>query len=68
VRDRITWPMVGFERTTLGLTAVKPADSPAAIGCYKLLSFVHFAQSLLPVTADAKIHFMLNEKSPTLRR
>jgi len=41
-------PQVGLEPTTLRLTAVEFADPPAAIGCYKLLSFVHFADSPLP--------------------
>ena len=39
---------VGIEPTTCRLRAVKSADSPAAIGCYKLLSFVHFADPPLP--------------------
>jgi len=39
---------VGIEPTTCRLRAVEFADPPAAIGCYKLLSFVHFADSPLP--------------------
>ena len=45
---------VGIEPTTCRLRAVKFADPPAAIGCYKLLFFVHFAQSLLP--ANCYLH------------
>ncbi len=36
-------PQVGLEPTTLRLTAVRFASLPAATGCYKLLSFVHFS-------------------------
>ena len=39
---------VGIETTTCRLRALKFADPSAAIGCYKLLSFVHFADSPLP--------------------
>ena len=39
---------VGIEPTTCRLRAVEFADPPADIGCYKLLSFVHFADSPLP--------------------
>jgi hypothetical protein len=39
----------GFTTRALQLTAVSPVLAPAAIDCYKLLSFVHFAHSLLPV-------------------
>jgi hypothetical protein len=38
----------GHEPTTCRLRAVEFADPPADIGCYKLLSFVHFADSPLP--------------------
>jgi hypothetical protein len=36
-------PQVGLEPTTLRLTAVGAVPPPAATGCYKLLSFVHFS-------------------------
>jgi len=39
---------VGIEPTTCRLRALEFADPPAAIGCYKLLSFVHFADPPLP--------------------
>ena len=42
---------VGIEPTTCRLRAVEFADPPAAIGCYKLLSFVHFADSPFPPIA-----------------
>ncbi len=40
-------PQVGLEPTTLRLTAVRVVLTPAATGCYKLLSFVQFTSSLL---------------------
>ena len=40
-------PQVGLEPTTLRLTAVRVVLTPAATGCYKLLSFVRFTSSLL---------------------
>ena len=46
---------VGIEPTTCRLRAVEFADSPAAIGCYKLLFFVDFARSLLP--ANCYLYF-----------
>jgi len=46
---------VGIEPTTCRLRAVEVADSPAAISCYKFLSFVDFAHSLLP--ANCYLYF-----------
>ena len=49
--ERLLYAMVdaeGIEPSTCRLRAVEFADPPAAIGCYKLLSFVHFADSPLP--------------------
>ena len=40
-------PQVGLEPTTLRLTAVGAVPQPAATGCYKVLSFVHFSLYLL---------------------